>query len=80
MLAEMKLEFRSSGPRYLFTTKCGLPVFGLVWSVRHSLDNISVLETCYFINSFLLRLHSVQISPEQTKPGSDERTELQEGT
>lgn len=66
---------RSSGPLALgSSSRRNVAYPCLVWNAQHILDNMSVLETCYFINSFLLTLCSLQMLPEQIKPLSDEKS------
>lgn len=66
---------RSSGPLALgSSSRRNVAYPCLVQNTQHILDNMSVLETCYFINSFLLTLCSLQMLPEQIKPLSDEKS------
>lgn len=71
-LAETKLEFSPLGLSFSSRRNVAYPCF--VWNAQHILDNISVSETCYFTNSFLLTLCSLQRPPEQIKPLSDEES------
>lgn len=66
---------RSSGPLALgSSSRRNVAYPCLVRNAQHILDNMSVFETCYFINSFLLTLCSLQMLPEQIKPLSDEKS------